>query len=295
MCDVSGCSSEVGSVSDDGRDAMLDILGEFQRLYQTRMERLERDPAAPSYSKDKMELLEDWIGDLNQQNRTLVETVKELETEASRRCEMLESRLVSTTSSTKQYMLQLHQLQRQVQQLMAGRLQAESRAGEMTSLVDRLTAENEQLRQQVELAGDGLGGQHSANRPPPQGVVSDERARPPAKTGEDVSDHLLRLKSDLRVALREKEDLQEILEIRKCELEESQAEVADLKSTLDRVRSAPAATPSTAGPRHKVEPPAEVHRLQRTLQGPCRPAESGPSRTSQGQGPPHGGHGGTGR
>ena len=27
-----------------------------------------------------MALLEDWIGDLNQQNRTLVETVKELET-----------------------------------------------------------------------------------------------------------------------------------------------------------------------------------------------------------------------
>ena len=53
MCDVSGCSSEVGSigVSDDGRDAMLDILEEFQRLYQGRMAQLERNPASPAYSK----------------------------------------------------------------------------------------------------------------------------------------------------------------------------------------------------------------------------------------------------
>ena len=56
MCDVSGCSSEMGSgcVSDDGRDAMLDILEEFQRLYQDRMARLERHPASPSYNKVRL-------------------------------------------------------------------------------------------------------------------------------------------------------------------------------------------------------------------------------------------------
>ena len=54
MCDVSGCSgSEVGSigVSDDGRDAMLDILEEFQRLYRGRLAQLESNPASPAYSK----------------------------------------------------------------------------------------------------------------------------------------------------------------------------------------------------------------------------------------------------
>lgn len=284
MCDVSGCSSEVGSGSDDGRDAMQEILDEFQRLYQGRMARLERDPAAPNYGKDKMHLLEDWIGDLNQQNRTLVETVKELETEASQRCEMLESRLVTTTSSTKQYMLQLHQLQRQVQQLMAGRLQAESRAGEMTSLVDQLTTENEQLRGRLQLPSDGPlqlpsdgplpadtddRWQHWAGRLTPAAGDSDgdDRSHIDQTDGGDVTNHVQRLKADLRTALRDKDDLQEILDIRKCELEESQSEVAGLRSELDRLKSTlgtgTAAGTGAGTARRQLEPPAEVHRLQK--------------------------------
>ena len=51
-CDA-GCSSEASgsSVGEDGRDAMLDILEEFQRLYQGRLARLEQDPASPSYGR----------------------------------------------------------------------------------------------------------------------------------------------------------------------------------------------------------------------------------------------------
>ena len=53
MCDVTECPSEVGScsVGGDEPDAMLDILDEFQRLYQERMARLDRDPTSPTYSK----------------------------------------------------------------------------------------------------------------------------------------------------------------------------------------------------------------------------------------------------
>ncbi|XP_043228161.1 unconventional myosin-XVIIIa-like [Amphibalanus amphitrite] len=265
MCDEGGCPSEAGScsVGDQGPDAMLDILEEFQRLYRERMARLDSDPTSPTYGKDRMELLEDWIDDLNQQNRTLVQTVKELETEASQRCQMLESRLVSTTSSTKQYMLQLHQLQRQVQQLVSGRAQAQDRAAELTAQLDEQLAENQQLQRRLELGSDDHRPDPTSHRWQhwgPNDVITSPSSDQANRA--EVSGHLERLKADLEQALHDKDDLQEVLDIRKCELEESQAEVARLRSEVGRLRATLGVHPPAAG-RHQQEAPAEVHRLRK--------------------------------
>ncbi|XP_011872886.1 PREDICTED: protein NETWORKED 1D-like isoform X2 [Vollenhovia emeryi] len=70
----------------------LRILDEFRKLYESRIEKIDRESAGES-DQMKLQVMSDWIKDLGEQNAMLVHTVEDLEQAACSRVKLLEEKL----------------------------------------------------------------------------------------------------------------------------------------------------------------------------------------------------------
>ncbi|XP_063973338.1 uncharacterized protein LOC135160577 isoform X2 [Diachasmimorpha longicaudata] len=86
-------STESGDIC--GERSGLQILDEFRRLYETRIASINCDDS--NALRVKMNIMEEWIRDLDAQNVMLVKTVQELEEAAYQRVKILEDKLKQTS------------------------------------------------------------------------------------------------------------------------------------------------------------------------------------------------------
>ncbi|XP_050306558.1 uncharacterized protein LOC126743492 isoform X3 [Anthonomus grandis grandis] len=91
------CTITVGN-SICGEANSLDIMKEFNRLYEERMEQVDSD-AGGDCLQEKVRLQSEWIKNLIQQNEMLVKAVQELEIEATERVQHLEEKLQKSAES----------------------------------------------------------------------------------------------------------------------------------------------------------------------------------------------------
>ncbi|XP_018053849.1 PREDICTED: synaptonemal complex protein 1-like [Atta colombica] len=78
----------------DGETEGLRILDEFRKLYETRIEKIDRESIGDSDRVSmKLQVMSDWIKDLGEQNAMLVHTVEDLEQAACSRVKLLEEKL----------------------------------------------------------------------------------------------------------------------------------------------------------------------------------------------------------
>ncbi|XP_028045722.1 interaptin isoform X1 [Monomorium pharaonis] len=72
----------------------LRILDEFRKLYESRIEKIDRESGGESDRVSmKLQVMSDWIKDLGEQNAILVHTVEDLEQAACSRVKLLEEKL----------------------------------------------------------------------------------------------------------------------------------------------------------------------------------------------------------
>lgn len=77
-----------------GETEGLRILDEFRKLYESRIEKIDREPGGESDRVSmKLQVMSDWIKDLGEQNMMLVHTVEDLEQAACSRVKLLEEKL----------------------------------------------------------------------------------------------------------------------------------------------------------------------------------------------------------
>ncbi|CAL1676645.1 unnamed protein product [Lasius platythorax] len=77
-----------------GETEGLRILDEFRKLYEGRIEKIERESGGESDRVSmKLQIMSDWIKDLGEQNTMLVHTVEDLEQAACNRVKLLEEKL----------------------------------------------------------------------------------------------------------------------------------------------------------------------------------------------------------
>lgn len=93
-------SSDTGTVC--GERSGLHILDEFRKMYQDRIESI--DCTDMDGAQVKMNVMMEWIRDLDAQNTMLVRTVEELEEAACCRVKMLEDKLKRTSCALSQNM-----------------------------------------------------------------------------------------------------------------------------------------------------------------------------------------------
>ncbi|KAJ8681297.1 hypothetical protein QAD02_017084 [Eretmocerus hayati] len=86
----------------------LDILAQFDSLYEQRVAQVDADPLATDAQRNelKLKIMTDWVKDLGEQNSMLVQTVNDLEQAAVRRVKLLESKLQMTSNLISHNMLQ---------------------------------------------------------------------------------------------------------------------------------------------------------------------------------------------
>ncbi|RLU23298.1 hypothetical protein DMN91_003502 [Ooceraea biroi] len=77
-----------------GETGGLRILDDFRKLYESRIEKIDRESAGESDRVSmKLQIMSDWIKDLGEQNAMLVHTVEDLEQTACSRVKLLEEKL----------------------------------------------------------------------------------------------------------------------------------------------------------------------------------------------------------
>ncbi|XP_025268195.1 rootletin isoform X2 [Camponotus floridanus] len=77
-----------------GETEGLRILNEFRKLYESRIEKIDRESGGESDRVSmKLQIMSDWIKDLGEQNTMLVHTVEDLEQAACNRVKLLEEKL----------------------------------------------------------------------------------------------------------------------------------------------------------------------------------------------------------
>lgn len=77
-----------------GETESLRILDEFRKLYENRIEKIDRESDGDSDRVSmKLQVMSDWIKDLGEQNTMLVHTVEDLEQAACSRVKLLEEKL----------------------------------------------------------------------------------------------------------------------------------------------------------------------------------------------------------
>ncbi|XP_072393367.1 uncharacterized protein [Diabrotica undecimpunctata] len=86
-----GCPIPIGN-SVCGETKTLDIINEFKRLYEEKMNEIDNTSCGDCL-QEKLQLQQNWIGDLTEQNEMLVRAVEDLELEATERVKMLEEKL----------------------------------------------------------------------------------------------------------------------------------------------------------------------------------------------------------
>ncbi|XP_050511516.1 uncharacterized protein LOC114328083 isoform X5 [Diabrotica virgifera virgifera] len=91
VSDDCSCPIPIGN-SVCGETKTLDIINEFKRLYEEKMQEIDNTSCGDCL-QEKMQLQQNWIGDLTEQNEMLVRAVEDLELEATERVKMLEEKL----------------------------------------------------------------------------------------------------------------------------------------------------------------------------------------------------------
>ncbi|ESO86564.1 hypothetical protein LOTGIDRAFT_167087 [Lottia gigantea] len=81
---------------------MHHLLGRFKYLYEDKLQKLdELELSGQNTTKSRMKILRSYIDDVNEQNKVLVLTIEELESESSQRVEILETKLNATSKCIK--------------------------------------------------------------------------------------------------------------------------------------------------------------------------------------------------
>ncbi|XP_024875177.1 sporulation-specific protein 15-like [Temnothorax curvispinosus] len=93
--DIQDCrAADVGTDGPCGETEGLRILDEFRKLYESRIEKIDRESGGdPDRVFLKLQVMSDWIKDLGEQNAMLVHTVEDLEQAACSRVKLLEEKL----------------------------------------------------------------------------------------------------------------------------------------------------------------------------------------------------------
>lgn len=87
-------TADVGTGMPCGETNGLRILDEFRKLYESRIEKIDRESGDESDRISmKLQVMSDWIKDLGEQNVMLVHTVEDLEQAACSRVKLLEEKL----------------------------------------------------------------------------------------------------------------------------------------------------------------------------------------------------------
>lgn len=89
--ETQGCPVPIGN-SICGETNSLDIMKEFNRLYEERIQQVDCEGGGDCL-QEKLKLQQEWIRNLTQQNEMLVRAVQELEYEATERVQQLEGKL----------------------------------------------------------------------------------------------------------------------------------------------------------------------------------------------------------
>ncbi|KAL6260134.1 hypothetical protein P5V15_007671 [Pogonomyrmex californicus] len=85
---------DVGTGESCGETKSLHILDEFRKLYESRIEKIDRESSGESDRVSmKLQVMSDWIKDVGEQNAMLVQTVEDLEQAACSRVKLLEEKL----------------------------------------------------------------------------------------------------------------------------------------------------------------------------------------------------------
>ncbi|XP_076056503.1 uncharacterized protein LOC143034397 isoform X4 [Oratosquilla oratoria] len=135
---------------------MLSLLDEFTKIYAQRLDRVEQTSKGNNdtkYLQEKVSVLQSWVRDLGDQNAVLVATVEELEREAGDRVALLEDKLASMATVTREscvsirdHHLQVHaavqDAEKDTQSLRAG-------VSELEQSNKRLCQDNKNLQQDI--------------------------------------------------------------------------------------------------------------------------------------------------
>lgn len=95
-----------------GEISGLEILDEFRDLYKKRIQNIDYDNE--NSGEEKIEIMTEWIRDLDEQNTMLVKTVKELEIAACCRVKILENKLRETSDILSDNMTQVGKTSQEV-------------------------------------------------------------------------------------------------------------------------------------------------------------------------------------